>query len=141
MFKFLFVFHILLLASCSSDSYVLFQHIGPINKPIPCFVIAKESGPGKQLCELQEQYLAEKEEFSQLEKYVFSNNTKLDTAPNEISFGSFKVQVGNKVSYIIAGRQSAITYFTNLITQLNRSNNHKLAVAIERNILIRLRGI
>lgn len=126
--------------SCSAHKFILFEHIGAIDKPISCVIIANENSFGKQFCELQEEYVAKADNFKQLEKYILSNDTKLNSMSGANSFGSFKVQIDGKASYIVVGQQSAITYFTNLIANLNTWGNHKLADIIERSILIRLKG-
>ena len=113
MFKFLFAIPVLLFASCSSGKYIVFQNIGPTNKPIPCIVITQDKGLDTQFCEWQQKYFADEEKFLQVEKYIYSNDTQADTLRNLTLFGSFRVQIGNKVSYVIEGRQNAIVYFTN----------------------------
>lgn len=127
--------------SCSSHKYILFEHIGAIDKPISCVIIVKENSLGKKFCELQEEYVAKAESFKHLEKYVLSNDTKLSDTGSANSFGSFKVQIDGKTLYVIEGQQNAIKYFTRLITELNSNNNGTLANVIERNILIRLKGL
>ena len=127
--------------SCSSHKYILFEHIGVTNKPISCVIITKENTLEKKFCELQEEYVAEAESFKYLEKYVLSNDTKLSDIGGFNSFGSFKVQSDGKKLYVIEGHQNAIKYLTRLITELNSNNNDTLANLIERNILIRLKGL
>jgi hypothetical protein len=127
--------------SCSSHRYILFEHIGAIDKPIRCIVIAKESKLGKQFCELQEEYISEAENFKQLERYVLSNNTKLNDTGTTNSFGTFKVLMDDETLYIIKGQQNSIMYFTDLIAELSSNGNLKLAEILEKNILIRLKGL
>jgi hypothetical protein len=93
----------MLFISCSSHRYILFEHIGAIDKPITCVIIAKERKPGKSFCDFQEEYVAVAENFKQLEKYVLSNDTKLNDSSSINSFGTFKVQWDDGTSYLIDG--------------------------------------
>jgi hypothetical protein len=131
----------MLVMSCSSQRSILFEHIGAIDKPISCIIIAKERKTGKTFCDFQEEYVAAGKNFKQIEKYVLSNDTKLNDTGSINSFGSFKVQLNDKILYMIDGQQNAITYFTNLAAKLNSIGDQKLAVIIETNILIRLKGL
>lgn len=131
----------MLFMSCSSHRYILFEHIGAIDKPITCIIIAKERKLGKSFCDFQEEYVAVPENFKQLEKYVLINDTKLNDPGSINSFGTFKVQLDDGTSYLIDGQQNAITYFTNLTALLNSIGDQKMAVMIKENILIRLKGL
>jgi hypothetical protein len=141
MFRVVIVFNIMLFASCTSEDYILFKHVGQINKPMPCIVISKEADPPTPCCEWQKEDTVKAEEFSQLEKFVLSNDTRTENAGSANSFGSFRVQLGTGRSYVVEGQQNAIEYFTNLVAQLNQSGDLKLARMIERDILKKLKGI
>jgi hypothetical protein len=141
MIKILFPVFIILFTSCSSTKYVVFRHIGAINKPINCLIVTNTNKFSKKVCELQEEYVIEDEVFRQLEKYVLEKHIKPSNISTSHSFGSFQVQHSSKGTYVIEGSQNAIAYFSNLIKLLNSNGSPDLAEIVEKNILVRIRGI
>lgn len=137
MIKLLFAF-VIVLASCSSQKYIVFEHIGESNKPIWCMIIVKEEKLDKKPCESLGAEIVAGKDFELIEKYVIINNTKQKVG-KEGYFGTFRISYGKKTDYIVEGRQNAVVYFSNLANLLNSGNSTAIAELIEKRILSRIR--
>ena len=130
------------LISCSQEShekYILFEYVGPMDKPIECVVVIKQDTFVKKLCELQKKHHLAGEEYEQFEKYIVNKDPKLKEFDTSRTFGSFRVHINGKGSYFVSGRQKSIEYFTDLNKFLKNGSDLELAEIIEETILIRIR--
>jgi len=139
MYKIICILIVILISSCSKD-YIVFEHVGNINKPFNCIVVTRKQEPNEKICPLQTGYIANDDEFAVLRDYIRSNSKKLNLDRSNRSFGSFRININNQI-YMIENSEKSIPYFRNLIKVLKSRHYNALADIFEDNVLIRLTGI